>query len=628
MSGKKIKKILRETMLLLMIIAVAAGIELTVFQFHPIVKGEKTDLLYKEEKELPEGIAKVVKRKNGVRIILDHSTYIQKIQLELDTSEALEYKIYTKYKNAFDKEEIGLEEDIYRPELGAGYTNIGKKVRVISINLPKELPWKIESIRLYTAAQINRCRIAWIAAALFFIMLFFRRWKWLIRKPEWLFLAIGLTVGSLFVYLNGVQENGWDEQIHFMTAYQLSFSGNTYESNDTIQIMGERIPKDAYNTVEEKELFTQYLNHGYGVHAEKKEKTIRWSYKQAGYAIQAAAVWLGRMLQLPFSRLYMLGRFINLCTYLFLMFFAIKLMPKRKEVILALALIPTQLFIASTYTYDVTVHGCLLLGFVLWMKIILEDKNPKMMYYLLGSIGAFMIGSLSKAVYIPLVLLCGLIPKEKFRSERQYRVFWGIILGGFLLLIFSFALPVLKLLLTNQVGVMGDSRGGDTDVVLQAKSILHHPVSYLLLLGREFFQSIGDFLFGTEGLANFGRMKTMDQQMIFVLFPWILFVTFVREKKEKISFSGKTLAGMGISALLIAGLIWSAMYLVYTPVGIDRINGVQARYYFPILGVCIFLFSCCTTEWKLKNHTLYWKLVSVVPLVCVMMAIWKMFLLR
>ena len=41
-------------------------------------------------------------------------------------------------------------------------------------------------------------------------------------------------------------------------------------------------------------------------------------------------------------------------------------------------------------------------------------------------------------------------------------------------------------------------------------------------------------------------------------------------------------------SLSIIVLVWTSMYLIYTPVGTDHMNGVQARYYFPILAPVSF----------------------------------------
>ena len=36
---------------------------------------------------------------------------------------------------------------------------------------------------------------------------------------------------------------------------------------------------------------------------------------------------------------------------------------------------PTQVFVASTYTYDVAVNGFIFLGTAMWLKVMTEEKE-------------------------------------------------------------------------------------------------------------------------------------------------------------------------------------------------------------------------------------------------------------
>lgn len=626
MSKKRIRTVVKELAILLGIVVIAFGIELFVFNYHSFVKGECIEILYKDDAELPEGVKSIKKLEESVKLNLKKATYIKKLQVQFDVAEKTSYIVNVRYNNLFDAEETEELKDVYWPELGTGYTNIGRSVKAIRVKIPEGMSDNIKSIRLYTETDVNPYRVLFFVVVSFLVVMFLHKWTWLEKRPEWILVVIGLTIGCYFIYMNGIQENGWDEQIHFNTAYQLSFSGEMIETNNTIQMMQERIPQNAYNTYEEKELYTQYLNNNFSAGVETVERTIRWSYKQTGYVIQVFAVWLGQILNLSFNNLYMFGRFFNLCTYLFLMFLSIKLVPKRKNMILALALIPTQIYIASTYTYDAVINGFLMLGFVFWLKIIWEENTEKTIVYLLGSIFSFLIGSLSKAIYIPLVLLCCCVPKNKFHSLKQYYVFWGVIISGCILVILSFAFPVIKLTATNQVGMMGDSRGGNTDVVLQLRSILKQPLGYVSMLGKEIIQSAGKFLLGNEGLANFGRMRELPEDFMCIMVPWFLVASFVKkdENNINISFGSKMVLLAAILTIII--FIWSAMYLVYTPIGLNQINGVQARYYFPLLAPLIIVLDKINISMKNLENGLYLKIISGVPCFILFVALYNLFL--
>ena len=72
------------------------------------------------------------------------------------------------------------------------------------------------------------------------------------------------------------------------------------------------------------------------------------------YLPQALMIQLGRFLHLPFTWIYQLGRLGNLILYCGVIFLAIRKIPFGKRIMMVLALMPTAMFSAVTYTYDTT----------------------------------------------------------------------------------------------------------------------------------------------------------------------------------------------------------------------------------------------------------------------------------
>ncbi|MFQ9152773.1 MAG: DUF2142 domain-containing protein [Blautia sp.] len=81
-------------------------------------------------------------------------------------------------------------------------------------------------------------------------------------------------------------------------------------------------------------------------------------------------------------------------------------------------MMPTVIFLNSTYTYDGTIIASLILGFVLWMNEMESDRkvDAKNLIFI---IVLFVWGSFSKAVYIPVILLLLIIPADKFCISRK-----------------------------------------------------------------------------------------------------------------------------------------------------------------------------------------------------------------
>lgn len=619
-----LKKILKEILVLLLIIAASFGIELLVFNYRTFVKGEKADIFYQQGGETPENLETVEEMAHGIRLVMKEPTYIKKLQLVAELPEKTQYTVYVKYENEFELEKIGRISDTYWPELGCGYTNIEKKAVVITVVFQSDIQVKINNVYLYNKILLNKYRILFLIMCFLFLYLLLFKEKAFEKRFEWIVAASCLLLGSFSVYSQGIQENGWDEQIHFKTVYQLSFLKKPVEANDTYWKMCERLTKDSYNTLEEKQLFTQYLNDKFYSNRQLIDNETNLSYNNLSYLIQAIAVWFGRKLNFSFNRIFMFGKWANLLTYVFFMFWSVRLMPKRKELVAALALVPTQIFVATTYTYDVIVHSLLVFGVVLWLKIILENETKNIYGYLIGSMLAIGIGSLSKLVYIPIILLCCFVPKEKFLKEKHYNIFKGTIVVCLILGLMAFIVPTIFLTMQNQVGVLGDPRGGDTDVVRQLQSVLAHPLEYLRILMQEMLSDFSRFFAGNAGLAFFGRMNEIAYQWVYVTVAWILGVTFVQRESDRIEIKKDYKILLSIVLFVVMCFIWTAMYLSYTPVGENVIKGVQPRYYYPLMLPLMLLCSNQVLVIK-TNKVIYRKVIVAAPILLMMIGIYTKF---
>ena len=544
----------------------------------------KTELYLGQNNEIPDEIENVEKKTSGIRIVFKEPVYIKKLKFTANIAEKTNYVVFTKKINTFDSEQVEKKQDTYWPELGCGYTSINEKVTTLSLGFSNSKA-ELQEIWLYNKTEYNKYRMTITFILLLLSLFFLKKWKYVSEKPEYLLLVAGI-LGACFIYAGGIQENGWDEQIHFMTAYQLSFRGSARETNDALIKMQERISKDMYNTLEEKQLFIQYMNNAYERNKAMTEKTIHWSYNKVGYMNQVVVLWIGRHLNLSFYHLFLFGKLVNLLTYVVLMLLAVKIIPVYKHIIVLLGMIPTQIFIASTYTYDVIVHAGLMLGFACWAKVVFggNQKKSENRIYMILSIVIIILSSLSKAVYVPLVLLCCFIPKERFASEREFRIFYRIILTGCAVVVMTFSVPLIKYTIYSQTGMMTDSRGGNTDAVLQLQSILQYPVQYIKILTASVMKELSDFCIGHAALANFGRFGELETEFYLITLSWILCCALGIKKTSICSMNRKMRVGIISLSIFVMILIWTSMYLIYTPIGADHINGVQARYYFPILA--------------------------------------------
>ena len=75
-------------------------------------------------------------------------------------------------------------------------------------------------------------------------------------------------------------------------------------------------------------------------------------------------------------------------------------------------------------------------------------------------------------------------------------------------------------------------------------------------------------------------------------------------------------------------LVWTALYLSFTPVGLNTINGVQARYFIPFIFPLIICFQSRNIKNKIaekRYNTMIFALMNLVMLLSIYEIVLKVF---
>ena len=145
-----------------------------------------------------------------------------------------------------------------------------------------------------------------------------------------------------------------------------------------------------------------------------------------------------RKMNLSFVNSYYFGELFNLLFYSIIFAFGIAWCKRLKYILFVIGLLPISIFIASSYSYDSFITAMITVG----VAIILDGVISRSIIdfkLLIVSIGMIAVGSLTKAIYIPLLLIILFIPKEKI---NRYGVMIKI-LAFLLVLVFmsTFVMP-------------------------------------------------------------------------------------------------------------------------------------------------------------------------------------------
>ena len=435
---------------------------------------------------------------------------------------------------------------------------------------------------------------------IFFLVSFFVIYKdLLIEKVEIAVFLVILSVGAVYALTLPVSCGiSWDDESHFRSAVMIShiFDGRMSDADMDVlnQFAVTALEHDLY-TVETHSEWVNYINQRYEDGAwvlagRMKPTSSRWCYLPA-----ALGLFIGRVFSLPYSTMFVLGRFLNLLAYAILVYLAIKKIKSGKMILASVALLPQCIFMAASYSRDPWMIGFIMLGFAYLIGEIQTPDKKLSMLDMCIIIGSFYIGISPKAIYVPIILSALCMPKTKFKNEKQSRIYRVCVVVAALLLLASFAFPFIS----SGGGGVQDSRGGaEVSAGSQTQFILSEPMKYADIL----LTFIGDYISLENAQMNFSHMHYLGMGQYSLLIMILLAVVTFTDREEcdkhiRATLKITTLV-MGFGAICLAA---TAMYIAFTPYMHPTILGCQYRYMIQIMFPTLFVLGCFPIENKIPK---------------------------
>lgn len=510
--------------------------------------------------------------------------YVNKLVFNYNTPSDVNYTLKYSYHGLYGNVEEETFKDIFDDTFHRSVINLDKTISNVSIkyeknNTTKDL--KFESIDVDNAFHFNTTRAfcSFLVLSLLSAFYFFYKDGFKTEKLHIYFAVTCSIVGALFIVAQpSATFYSWDDQIHFQNTIDL-FGGNVTYSVGEFNLTEANIINSAgqfsINSIDEQHDQNEYYNSGLS----EFSKHTSWlpSYNKVAYIPMSIGYHIAKGVGLPFSACFKIGKLINLLVYVLLVAYAIKTIKIGKKLLTVIALIPTNIFLASQYSYDPVAFGGIAVFLAHLINLYLDKTTKFDFKTALIMIASISVACFTRAIYAPFLLLALLIPKERFKDKKQSRLVKIGLLGIVLLLLATFILPTLS-------GSMNsDPRGGNTSVSKQLSLIMSHPVDYATLLNNNatskfvtrFLQGFTDFAYipnvATDSSANF----------FYILLFMVLFVFLTDNKGNELT--KKYRSAIVIIDLGVIALIWTALYLSYSSVGANTIEGVQGRYFLPLL---------------------------------------------
>lgn len=460
----------------------------------------------------------------------------------------------------------------------------------------------------------NTINFSWRRMLLFAVGVSIVMFLLLFRKTvgehiEYAFAYIALAVGLVMALGFPVQKVSWDEEYHFTSAYNLTFSkvvmtpeilyyGDAYETGSLMY------PKSEKEFAQFKEFLDGSDIYNYD-NAEQVKKGGFMGLSSIGHIPSAVGMNIARLFKLPLSYLYIFGRVFNLLFYAACCFYAIKYMKLGKRLLAVVALMPTNLFLASVYSYDASVNGLLFLATAIILSDIADEKAVFNWKKYVFTMGLIFMASAIKIVYIPFVLLILIMPKDRFKTKNDMLIMKGLIIAGVI-----FAVALLLFFVDLADFMSADLRGGDTNVARQVEYILDNIPAVAGLVVKSIASSFVSYSVGNGAYGLVGHFGEFPYEILIIASICVIVLT----DSSELMLNIKSRAGVALIMLATTAVVWLSMYIVFTPVGIPWIGGVQGRYFAPLRVPFYLLLALPFVKLKIPK-ALHNAAVLLVPVV-------------
>lgn len=313
------------------------------------------------------------------------------------------------------------------------------------------------------------------------------------------------------------------------------------------------------------------------------ENATMLNYLPAALGFTAA-----RLLHLSHLSMIMLGRWFNLCVVAFLLWLGIRKAPFGKDVLAVVGLLPMVLQQIASCSYDGLLLGAVYV-FASYCLSLVYAKEKNLFDLLVMFVSGCFVAANKGGVYLPLLGMVLLIFWENRESVLR-RLRWAVLAAFPFGLVFlaQFSNRILGLFLRTQGDVY---REGETLYTLSY--FIESPKEFVRIFQNTLVSRMDYFIQEMTG-SRLGRLNVNVPWFLLVGFVFLIFLCLLRteEDRDQIRIRTGYRVYLWFLCAASAGLIMLSMLLAWTQVGTDYIQGLQGRYFLPLLIILLLIGRC------------------------------------
>lgn len=414
-----------------------------------------------------------------------------------------------------------------------------------------------------------------------------------------LYFVFGLTLGIIFSLLIPIRTVP-DETYHIVQSYEVSNIIMGTSSRDGYCMMRNDDRLNYLQTTRySKQQYLEYwkdigkpLGDGEMLVFDKPlMKVVKPLYP---YFISGLGITIGRLLGLGTLLTFYLGRWLNLIFFVICGEITLRIIPFTKNLMFVILLLPMTIQQGMSYSYDMLVIAISLLSTAMFLKLnycdLLSQKER-----ITGIIALFilclLLVPLKSHAYILFILLPIYTLIYSFGGNKKQLIYKA---SRITLLILVLAVLIFWILAWRIPQIVPEKPGfiaWANEPGFSISVILHNP--YRILKEYIFtFLAMGEFHFGTMLVGtSLGSLDVNLPGVYMFCYLAIMFIAAFKSESSSIQLRRSTKELFLFVSVMTVLAIATGMLVSWTPLSYTQIQGIQGRYYLPVVFLILILLN-------------------------------------
>lgn len=447
----------------------------------------------------------------------------------------------------------------------------------------------LTQIHKYFHIFLKKYFFAMFVAVELFTMLFY--WMVFVKKCrlETTVLVSLLFIGMIYNFLM-LPYMAPDERTHIDMTYRYSndLLGIEYTGNDVT--ITKRMDDAKFKLTENPSLSNYYQVYHHLLEGVQDDTLVTTNASANVYA--PFFVYFPAIIGMTFARLLgfgtipmlMLARWCNLAFFALCIWWCMKKLPFGKLPLAVIALFPMTIQQCTSFSYDAVITGVLFLFSAYVIAMTYEEGPLKASDALIVSVLSALLVYGKSGVYLPVCLAVLLIPAKKFGNGKRKLVSAGAVFGiGLLSYINRNSGTVTQVINTTaETSAVGATAGNAVDMGYTIGYFLQDPWKLIQILANTVADKMDFYVESIVG-QKMGWVEVEISRVVVIGFLIIFLISMLKVRGEKQYVTNGQKWWISIVCLLSIGMILMGMLLTWTPFGHVSIEGVQGRYFIPLL---------------------------------------------